>query len=213
MTRKIAISDIHGCARTFRRLLEKKVRLTPGDELFLLGDYINRGPDTAGVIAYIRELQAEGFPVTCLKGNHEDRYVQQFGEQGYLSQEVPDWQDFFATLLPYHIEGRYILVHAGLNFSAADPLADTFSMMYIRNWKNRVKRSWLRGRIIIHGHTRLTLTQIRRGVAFGGPVMGIDAGCFAIDQPGQGHLCAFDLTYRELFFQRNIDMILPSPRS
>ncbi|RMG75728.1 MAG: serine/threonine protein phosphatase, partial [Bacteroidetes bacterium] len=191
MTRKIAISDIHGCARTLRRLLEKKVRLTPGDELFFLGDYINRGPDSAGVISYIRELKAEGFSVTCLMGNHEDRYLQQWGDRGYLKQSLPDWRDFFDTLLPYHIEGRYILVHAGLNFSAADPMADTFSMMYIRNWKHRVKRSWLKGRVIIHGHTRQTVTQIRRGVAMGGPVISIDAGCYAIEQAGQGHLCAF----------------------
>ena len=42
---KYAISDIHGCLKSFQALLEK-IDLKKEDELFLLGDYIDRGPDS-----------------------------------------------------------------------------------------------------------------------------------------------------------------------
>lgn len=47
--RSIAIADIHGCYRTFLRLLEQ-IGLGRQDNLYLLGDYIDRGPDSKGVI-------------------------------------------------------------------------------------------------------------------------------------------------------------------
>ncbi len=61
--RTIAIADIHGCCRTFRRLLFDVVRLTKSDTLYLLGDMIDRGPDSKGVIVTILELQADGYDV------------------------------------------------------------------------------------------------------------------------------------------------------
>ena len=47
--RQIAVSDIHGCLKTFDNLLDK-LALTQLDELFILGDYVDRGPDSKGVI-------------------------------------------------------------------------------------------------------------------------------------------------------------------
>jgi len=41
--RRIAIGDIHGCFKTFKSLLENKIRLKEEDQLFLLGDYIDKG--------------------------------------------------------------------------------------------------------------------------------------------------------------------------
>jgi len=52
LMKKFAISDIHGCAKTFKALL-KKINFSKEDELYLLGDYIDRGPDSKGVIDYI----------------------------------------------------------------------------------------------------------------------------------------------------------------
>ncbi len=42
------ISDIHGYAQTFQTLVREKIKLTRNDQLFLLGDYIDRGPDSVG---------------------------------------------------------------------------------------------------------------------------------------------------------------------
>jgi serine/threonine protein phosphatase 1 len=68
--KKFAISDIHGCNRTFNEVLQK-TGLNKDDQLFLLGDYIDRGPDSKGVIDTIFNLQNEGYQVHCLRGNHE----------------------------------------------------------------------------------------------------------------------------------------------
>lgn len=65
----IAIGDIHGCAATLDVLLEQ---LAPsnGDHLLFVGDYIDRGPDSKGVIDRLLELRSE-HKCTFLRGNHE----------------------------------------------------------------------------------------------------------------------------------------------
>ena len=68
--RRFAISDIHGCARTFEALLDR-IAFTSQDELYLLGDYIDRGGDSKGVLDLIFRFQKEGYAVQCLLGNHE----------------------------------------------------------------------------------------------------------------------------------------------
>jgi len=222
--RQIAISDIHGCALTFRRLVEDVVQLSESDHLLLLGDYIDRGPDSRSVIDYIFELQEAGFEVTCLKGNHEDMILQSRFDQSYFDMwfvnggeatlnsfgvqetmnEIPSlYWHFFNDLLPYsEVEGG-ILVHAGLNFSKEDPFSDLRSMLWIRHWYDSVRPEWLDNRIVVHGHT-----PMRRAVIEGNLdaldeklVLGIDSGCYAY-----GDLCAFDLTNRQLYFQPNLDM-------
>ncbi len=46
------------------------------DEIYFLGDYVDRGPDSKGVIDFIRAMQKDGYNVTALKGNHEDFMVE-----------------------------------------------------------------------------------------------------------------------------------------
>jgi serine/threonine protein phosphatase 1 len=69
--RILAISDIHGNNKTFLDLLDK-IALTKDDELYLLGDYIDRGPDSKGVIDTIWKLMDDNYRVFCIKGNHEE---------------------------------------------------------------------------------------------------------------------------------------------
>ena len=68
--KKYAISDIHCCLETFKKLLQK-IKYSKQDELYILGDLIDRGPSSKGVIDYIFELKAQGFKVECTRGNHE----------------------------------------------------------------------------------------------------------------------------------------------
>src|SRR4051794_19819274 len=70
--RSFAIPDIHGCAATFRRLVNMTLRAVAGDTLYLLGDTIDRGPDSRGVLEEIMSLRREGIAVVALRGNHED---------------------------------------------------------------------------------------------------------------------------------------------
>ncbi len=64
------IPDIHGYAETLKALLAQ-IQPNIQDHLIFLGDYIDRGPDAKGVIDEIMRLQAEGYKVTALRGNHE----------------------------------------------------------------------------------------------------------------------------------------------
>ena len=74
MTR-YAVGDIHGGAKTFKALL-KRLQLQQGDQLYLLGDYIDRGPDSKGVLEIILELMISGYDVRPVRGNHDDMLLQ-----------------------------------------------------------------------------------------------------------------------------------------
>ena len=68
-----AIGDIHGCSKALKDLMVK-LPLNPGDELVFLGDYIDRGPDSKGVIEFLMANQAPGW--TFLRGNHEQMFLE-----------------------------------------------------------------------------------------------------------------------------------------
>lgn len=62
------IGDLQGCSAPFQRLLEA-IDFSPSrDTLYLLGDLVNRGPDSLGVL---RQLHALGDAAQCLLGNHD----------------------------------------------------------------------------------------------------------------------------------------------
>lgn len=69
MSRTLAIGDIHGCLTALDTLLGL-VQLKPNDQLIFLGDYIDRGADSKGVLDRLIELKKSG-QVVCLRGNHE----------------------------------------------------------------------------------------------------------------------------------------------
>jgi serine/threonine protein phosphatase 1 len=75
--RTFAIGDIHGDLDELQLLLSRLPALTADDTLVFLGDYIDRGPNSAGVIARVRELATSGpAKVVALRGNHEDAWLQ-----------------------------------------------------------------------------------------------------------------------------------------
>lgn len=74
-----AIGDIHGRLDLLEALLDKirrdaRDRQKTGDRILLvtLGDYVDRGRDSRGVLEYLRTLEIENGDVCCLLGNHED---------------------------------------------------------------------------------------------------------------------------------------------
>ena len=72
MKKRWVIPDIHGCLNTLKALINEQIRPARYDELYFLGDYIDRGPDSKGVLDYLRALQKDEYTLTLLKGNHED---------------------------------------------------------------------------------------------------------------------------------------------
>ena len=67
--RTILIGDVHGCLRELEALL---VELRPGraDTVWFLGDLVDRGPDSAGVVRRVRELGAG-----LVLGNHDEKHL------------------------------------------------------------------------------------------------------------------------------------------
>lgn len=73
LKRTLVISDIHGEFDLFERLLVKASYTPEEDQLILLGDYVDRGPNAKKVLEKVIQLKAEGALV--LKGNHEDMMI------------------------------------------------------------------------------------------------------------------------------------------
>lgn len=76
--RTFAIGDIHGDIQALRTLLDDRLpALDASDTLVFVGDYIDRGPDSAGVIRLLRELpRRTPARVVALRGNHEDAWLE-----------------------------------------------------------------------------------------------------------------------------------------
>jgi serine/threonine protein phosphatase 1 len=72
--RTIAIGDIHGCSLALDALLEV-VRPKPDDLIVTLGDYVDRGPDSRGVLERLIRLEDHCWLVPIL-GNHDDMFLQ-----------------------------------------------------------------------------------------------------------------------------------------
>lgn len=75
--RVFAIGDIHGRLDLLEALFDKidayqeAARVTAAPLIVCLGDYVDRGPDSRGVIDFLLERQAGGAEMVFLKGNHE----------------------------------------------------------------------------------------------------------------------------------------------
>ncbi|MBC3542386.1 metallophosphoesterase [Rufibacter sediminis] len=207
---RYAISDIHGCLATFRYLVEEELKLQPTDTLYLLGDYIDRGPDSKGVIDFILELREKGYPVITLCGNHEELMLQARKEPEYpeiwlhnggvetlksfdtLSLEaIPAKYWTFLEELELYVElDDYLLVHAGFDFSLPNPFTDRRSMLWIRDFE--VDKTVLGTRKIVHGHTPTYLTDIQASLQE--PLeddLNIDGGCVFTSR--LGYLTALNL--------------------
>lgn len=221
--RKIAISDIHGCFFTFQSMLDR-LGLTQKDELFLLGDFVDRGSHSKLVFDHIFELKQQGFKLICLRGNHEQMLldalfhtqieVNRFEINGgratldsFKANEVIDiprfYIDFINELSFYHLDTPYIFVHGGLDFRyQEDPLKREQAMLWMRNWYEKTDYTWLGERYIIHGHTPIPRIAVEKQWENFETlrIINIDNGC-VYDQEGMGNLCALDLTNRQLFFE------------
>jgi serine/threonine protein phosphatase 1 len=200
-----AIGDIHGRLDLLMDLLSQIITHANGRscKLVFLGDYIDRGPDSAGVLALVRRFQ-QHWPesVICLKGNHEamllevvtepavtswwlgnggDNTLVSFGvsHPGDLPADVLSWIAGLPTL--YEDEHRYF-VHAGLHPDLSLSEQDDQTKLWIRDEFLLVDYDF--GKHVVHGHTpsqtggpelRPYRTNLDTGAVFGGP---LTAGVF-----------------------------------
>jgi serine/threonine protein phosphatase 1 len=141
MSRTIVIGDIHGCLSAFDALLNA-LALSSDDSLITLGDYIDRGPNSKGVIERLIELQ-DSVNLVPLMGNHEemmlavlDRRMEPFGWlnhggvdtmdsygfSGDLSVIPEEHRVFLRNLKTFHETPSHFMVHA--NYDPTLPLAN-----------------------------------------------------------------------------------------
>lgn len=117
-----AIGDLQGCYQAFCRLLEKIAFDPAHDRLWLVGDLVNRGPQSLEVLRHVRAL---GAAAVCVLGNH-DLHLLMLAEGCSKAraddtlQPILDARDRDALLdwlrrRPLlHQENGYVMVHAGL---------------------------------------------------------------------------------------------------
>ena len=107
--KRLVIGDIHGCFSELQELLDRAV-LSAGDEIISVGDFVDRGPDSPRVLAFLREQPNP----RAIQGNHERKHVRSArGEvKAALSQRItrqqlgdsyPDALTFLESL-PLYLE-------------------------------------------------------------------------------------------------------------
>ena len=217
--RRLVIPDIHGCIRTLEMLITK-IALKKEDQLFFLGDYINKGTDSRAVLDFLIDLKQEYTELHFLRGNHEDMLLQKKAQgaaklQEYLELyqssnlleyfELPHKYEVFLENLPFYIDtGDYLLVHAGFNFSEKKPFKDYEAMLLIRDYP--VNQELLSYKRIIHGHNPKPLNVIKNHIEEHSPVIPLDNGCvYYGEREGHGNLLCFDLDTQELIIQPNVE--------
>ena len=166
--------DIHGCLDQFNTLLNIIPINLNKDKLILLGDYIDRGPNSKGVIVKIIELQKEyGDNIIPLKGNHEDMCLHYYKEydnnvghlghswcingatetvESYPTNDVSkEHREWMKTLRIKYEDEDFYYVHAGFHpFTPIEKQLD-YSMMWIRWDFIYSEKDW--GKQVVFGHT------------------------------------------------------------
>jgi len=170
-----AIGDIHGNLSHLEQLIKKiEPALDPQrDTVIFLGDYIDRGPDSKGVVDRILQLRKDLPHVVCLKGNHEAMFldwilngenyelylyngggatIRSYSQEGAFTLPQ-EHLDFFTSLLLYYETEHYIFVHAGLRGGIPLEEQDPHDLIWIRDEFILSPHDF--GKIVVFGHTPL----------------------------------------------------------
>ena len=176
MGKIFAIGDIHGCLSKLEALITRIEIDRCNDTLVFIGDYIDRGPDSKGVIEFVLDLRERFGTVVCLKGNHEemflnyvchgtdkDLYLLNGGDTtiaSYGYREIPEGvqidvpethMSFFKSLLLWYETAQYIFVHAGLRDRIPLEDQDSRDLLWIRY--EFIHSSCDFGKTVVFGHT------------------------------------------------------------
>ncbi len=195
-----AIGDIHGALQKLERLIARCEEHAGGRarKYVFLGDYIDRGPQSADVIRFLVALQAKmPSDVVALMGNHEAMLLAVI--DGAMPVEDWLWQGGAATLQSYDVadvgelprdhvawlralpliydDSRRFFVHAGIDPQVPLDAQHEFDLLWIREPFLTDGRDY--GRLIVHGHTPLgsgvpdllsNRLNLDTGAVFGGPL-------------------------------------------
>ena len=183
--RVFAIGDIHGCAIELGALITK-LNLTENDLVVFLGDYIDRGPNSKGVIDLILDLR-ERCDVVTLMGNHEsmlidflDRpdtqgagmFILNGGAATLLSYTEANEEtfsfpqehlDFFRSLRITYETETHFFVHAGVPNTPLKSInlnsdESVMQLLWMRQPFLSSQYKW--EKMVVHGHTPMTRAEV-----------------------------------------------------
>jgi len=226
---RYAIGDIHGCIKTLEKLINRIVNNDKNPSFYSVGDLIDRGPDAKAVLDFLMDLK-KNYPVQIVRGNHEEMMLNALSQESEswffngadktllsfqnslktvemdLQNIIPQKYIRFIASFPYYIElDDYFIVHAGFNFSAANPFDDTKAMLWTRIEENDFH--YTQGKKIIHGHTPIPFQQIKMNIQnTTSNIYNIDSGCVFIKFNDLGTLTALNMDTHELIQLKNVDI-------
>ncbi|MCA9126812.1 MAG: serine/threonine protein phosphatase [Planctomycetales bacterium] len=211
--RTIAIGDIHGCSTALDSLLEA-IEPNELDTVVTLGDYVDRGPNSKGVIDRLIQLSRE-CNLIALQGNHEEmmldvvqrdqqpfRWLQYGGVEtldsylfaGDMSVIPAEHHQFFDSMVDFYETEDFLFLHA--NYMADEPLEQ--NSVHVLRWLKLTESTpppHFSGKRAIVGHT-----HDHGGEIFDiGHLVCIDTYCY-----GGGWLTALDCDSGEIW-QTDVD--------
>lgn len=183
----LIVGDVHGCCRELEDLLDKADFRADKRQLVFVGDLINKGPDSLGVLELARRYRA-----LCVLGNHELaflRYARKGGKHAgfneILEQMGPNsyqWLRFLRDMPLYIETPTWMVVHAGLVPGKHPSKTKSYLLANIRTWDGKgdvLERvsdpAWYdlyKGqKTVVFGH------WAKRGLVWQDRVIGLDTGC------------------------------------
>ncbi len=219
-----AIGDIHGCARQLDtlhvRIAEDLASRPVASALLLhIGDYVDRGVDTAGVIARLVDgCPIPGMEMVNLMGNHESTMLDALageraagtdwlfaggkaalesygidpeGPRDIWAQVIPrSHQDFLRNLVLMHREGGYAFIHAGVRPGIALEAQARDDLLRSRQPFLYSEANF--GAVVVHGHTPVKAPVVRHNrIAIDtGAVFGGKMTCVVLEADMLGFLTA-----------------------
>lgn len=196
-----AIGDIHGCFNALNNILKAIHNDRQGDpaKVVFLGDYVDRGPDSALVVDHLNWLKTKNpdaeVEYVFLKGNHEDMLIDDnFGNSGwggyimnggrqtnqsYVQENLTlkDHIEFYRGLERFHRHGEFLFVHAGIPGIADRTIAEVTiqtqvddHLIWDRQWTTH-DGEFPENVFVIHGHTPVP------SVVYNKNQINIDTGC------------------------------------
>ena len=171
--RLLVVGDIHGQYEKMQRVLIESNYDPQKDRLILLGDYVDRGPESRRVSQAVMELVQAGAVALC--GNHEDMMRRALAGQrsdGSKALDVEQWYAnggettlasyraqasllrkhlaFFADLPYWHEDQGFLFVHAGLRPGISIEKQSSQDLIWIRE---EYILGYAAPRIVVSGHT------------------------------------------------------------
>lgn len=189
MGKIFVVGDIHGCLRKLTKLMSL-IDIEDGeDTVVFLGDFIDRGPDSHGVVEFILDFKKDKTKVVCLMGNHEELFLSYMQDGGNLDvflsnggfstlvsynfphviEDIPErHHQFFVSLIPYYETADYIFVHAGLRPGVPLREQEREDLLWIRG--EFISSPYDFGKTVVFGHTGFSQPLIEANK------IGIDTG-------------------------------------